>query len=43
MVEYTAYFRGTLCVTGDTIEEAWKDWEDWLAKSDIDIDDVDIY
>ena len=44
MKEFTAYFRGSLLIKAESIEEAWEKWFDEIAKvKDLDIDNIDIY
>jgi len=44
MKEFTAYFRGSLLIKAESIEEAWEKWFIEKAKiKDLDVDDIDIY
>ena len=43
-MEFIAYFRGSLLIKAESIEEAWEKWLIQKAKiKDLDIDDIDIY
>lgn len=44
MSEFTAYFRGSLSIKAESIEDAWEKW--FLEREkikNINIDDIDIY
>jgi len=42
-MDFTAYFRGSLSIEAESIEEAWEKWHKFVDKYTFDFDDIDIW